>query len=60
MEKERKLLTEEAIEKGRSRFSKRRENRPSKEEGLKIVRKNKTEIKSPFKKKIAQPPEVDI
>ena len=45
MEKAKVPLTEDAIKKSKERFSKRRENRPTREEVLKIVRKNKAKYR---------------
>jgi hypothetical protein len=59
MEKAKEPLAEDDFKKGAERFRKNRDQKPSREEVLRIIRKNKAKIKSPSKEKIAQPPEVE-
>ena len=49
MEKAKEPLKEDDFKKGAERFRKARDEKPSREEVLKIIRKNKSEVKAPTK-----------
>ena len=53
------VLKEDDFKKGAERFRKARDEKHSREEVLKIIRKNKSGIKAPSKEKIARSPEVE-
>lgn len=58
MEKAKEPLKEGDVIRGAERFRKARDQKPSRKEVLKIIRKNKIE-KVPQKEKIAQPSEIE-